>query len=175
MKSIVVYKSKYGSTKDYATWIAEAIGCEAVDIKKVKIEDLVEYDNIVFGGGIYAEMIAGITLISKNTDKLKDKKIAVFTTGITPLDRREYYDNEVAPKNFKGGVPQNVKIFNYMGKMITEELTPVHKAAIVALKKLMSGKKNPTEMEKLLIDLCDVSGDFCDKNAIKELVEYIMG
>jgi hypothetical protein len=31
-------------------------------------------------------MIAGITLISKNLDKLKDKKIAVFTTGITPLD-----------------------------------------------------------------------------------------
>ena len=29
--SIVVYKSKYGSTKQYAQWIAEAIGCEAVD------------------------------------------------------------------------------------------------------------------------------------------------
>ena len=175
MKSIVVYKSKYGSTKDYATWIAEAIGCKAVDVKMVKPEDLAQYDNIVFGGGIYAEMIAGITLISKNLDKLKDKKIAVFTTGITPLDCREYYDNEVAPKNFKNGVPQNVKIFNFMGKMILEELTPVHRAAIVSLKKIMSAKKNPTDMEKLLIDLCDTSGDFCDKNAIKDLVEYIMG
>lgn len=174
MKSIVIYKSKYGSTKDYATWIAEAIGCKAVDVKMVKPEDLAQYDNIVFGGGIYAEMIAGITLISKNIDKLKDKKIAVFTTGITPLDCREYYDNEVAPKNFKNGVPQNVKIFNFMGKMILEELTPVHRAAIVSLKKIMSAKKNPTDMEKLLIDLCDVSGDFCDKNAIKELVEYIV-
>lgn len=174
MKSIVIYKSKYGSTRDYANWIADELGCDAIDAKKVKIGDLLGFDNIVFGGGLYAEMIAGITLISKNLDKLKDKKIAVFTTGITPLDCREYYDNEVVPKNFKNGVPQNVKIFNYMGKMITEELTPVHKAAIVALKKLMSGKKNPTEMEKLLIDLCDVSGDFCDKNAIKELVEYIV-
>jgi hypothetical protein len=72
-------------------------------------------------------------------------------------------------------VPQNVKIFNYMGKMILEELTPVHRAAIVSLKKIMSAKKNPTDMEKLLIDLCDTSGDFSDKPAIKELVEYING
>ena len=27
-------------------------------------------------------------------------------------------------------------------------------------------------MEKLLIELCDTSGDFTDKNAIKDLVEY---
>ena len=174
MNAIVIYKSKYGSTKDYACWIADELGCEAVDAKKVKIDDLEKYDTIVYGGGLYAEMIAGVTLISKNLDKLIDKKIAVFTTGITPLDCREYYDNKVVPKNFKGGVPKNVKIFNFMGKMIIEELTPVHKAAINSLKKLMSGKKNPTEMEKLLIALCDVSGDFSDKNAIKELVEYVI-
>ena len=118
-------------------------------------------------------MIAGITLISKNLDKLKNKKIAVFTTGLTPLDCREYYDKMVAEKNFKNGVPDNLKLFNYMGKMIIEELTPVHKAAIVTLKKIMSNKKNPTEMEKLLIDLCDNSGDFSDLEAIGELVEYI--
>lgn len=173
MSAIVVYKSKYGSTENYAKWIAKELECEAVDVKNVKINELEKYDKIVYGGGLYAEMIAGITIISKNLDKLKDKKIAVFTTGLTPLDCREYYDNMVAPKNFKGGVPQNVKIFNFMGKMILEELTPVHKAAIVTLKKIMSAKKNPTEMEKLLIDLCDNSGDFSDKNAIKELVEYV--
>lgn len=173
MNSIVIYKSKYGSTESYAKWIADELGCEAVDAKNIKINDLEKYDTIVYGGGLYAEMIAGITIISKNLDKLKDKKIAVFTTGLTPLDCREYYDKMVVSKNFKDGLPQNVKIFNFMGKMILEELTPVHKAAIVTLKKIMSAKKNPTEMEKLLIDLCDNSGDFSDKNAIKELVEYI--
>ena len=86
MKSIVIYKSKYGSTRDYANWIADELGCDAIDAKNVKIGDLSGFDNIVFGGGLYAEMIAGITLISKNLDKLKDKKIAVFTTGITPLE-----------------------------------------------------------------------------------------
>ena len=34
-------------------------------------------------------------------------------------------------------------------------------------------KENPTEMEKLLITLCDADGDFTDKEAIRELVDYI--
>ena len=36
----------------------------------------------------------------------------------------------------------------------------------------MSSKENPTEMEKLLISLCDADGDFTDKDAIGELVAY---
>jgi hypothetical protein len=37
----------------------------------------------------------------------------------------------------------------------------------------MSAKENPTEMERLLIDLCDFDGDCTDREAIKELVDYI--
>lgn len=172
MNAIVVYKSKYGSTKAYAEWIAEELGCQAVEASKVKADDLEKYDTIIYGGGLYAEVIAGVTLITKNLDKLKDKKLIVYTTGITPIDCRGYYDDLVVNKNFKGESYKKVKMFNFMGKMVIDELSLVHKTAIKTLKKLMSDKKNPTEMEKLLIELCDVDGDFTDKNAIKELLEY---
>ncbi len=172
LKAIVIYKSKYGSTKNYAHWIAEELSCEAVDAKNVKVEDLECYDTIIYGGGLYAEVIAGVTLITKNTEKLKDKKVIVYTTGITPMDCRDYYDKLVVEKNFKKGVPKNVRVFNFLGKMVVSELSLVHRTAIKSLKKLMSGKENPTEMEKLLIDLCDCDGDYTDRNAIGELVEY---
>lgn len=175
MNPIVIYKSKYGSTKAYAEWIAEEIGCEAVDAKKVKADMLSEYDTIVYGGGLYAEIISGVTLITKNIDKLAGKKIAVFTTGLTPLDCRDYYDKLVIEKNFKPEMLDKIKIFNFLGKMIIDELSLPHKAAIKTLKKIMQGKENPTEMEQLLIRLCDESGDFTDRNAIKDLVEYIKG
>lgn len=173
MSTVVVYKSKYGSTKAYAQWIAEELGCEAVEMKKVKIDNLMKYDKIVYGGGLYAEMIAGIALITKNFDKLADKKIAIFSTGITPLDCREYYDGEVMEKNFKNGLPDNAKVFNFMGKMILEEMNFADRTAIKMLKKVMSGRKNPTEMEKLLIELCETYGDFTDRSAIGDLIEYI--
>ena len=173
MSSIVVYKSKYGSTKQYAEWIAQRLGCEAKDAKSVKVDELMNYDRIIYGGGLYAEVISGVSLITKNIDKLDDKKIAVFSTGITPLDCRDYYDKLVIEKNFKPEMLEKIKVFNFMGKMILKELSFPHKAAIIALKKLMSSKENPTEMEKLLIKLCDADGDFTDKTAIEELIDYI--
>lgn len=174
MKSIVVYKSKYGSTRTYAEWIGERLDSKVVEVGDITISDLMEYDTIIYGGGLYAEVIGGVQIITKHLDSLADKKIAIFTTGITPLDCREYYDEMVIAKNFRKGMPDNVRVFNYMGKMILSELTPVHRGALKTLKKIMTAKKNPTDMEKLLITLCDADGDFTDKEAIEELIDYVM-
>ncbi len=175
MSTIVVYKSKYGSTKKYAEWIAEELGCTASDAKKIKIDDLLKYDTIIYGGGLYAEIIAGVSLITKNIDKLKEKKLIVYTTGLTPVDCREYYDGYVAKKNFNGESMQKIKVFNFPGKMVFSELSLPHKAAIKMLKKIMGAKENPTEMEKLLLQLCDADGDYTDKNTIDALLEYARG
>lgn len=172
MNAIVLYKSKYGSTKAYAQWIAEELGCEVKEAKGVKVSDLLSYDTIIYGGGLYAENIAGASLITKNIEKLKDKKLIVYTTGITPLDVREYYDGEVLDRNFKPEIRQYIKVYNFMGKMILSELSAPHRAALKMLKKIMSGKENPTDIEKMLIELCDADGDFTDKDAIKDLVDY---
>ena len=175
MNAIVVYKTKYGSTETYARWIAQELGCEAVDAKNVKAQELSAYDTIVYGGGLYAEVINGVSLITKNLDILAGKKIVVFSTGITPIDCRGYYDTYVIKKNFKNGVPENLRIFNFLGKMKMDELSMVHRTALKTLKKIMSSKENPSEMEKLLVELCDADGDFCDRASIKELVEYAKG
>ncbi len=173
MNTVVLYRSKYGSTRTYAEWIAEALDAQVQDAKGVSVSDLLAYDGIVYGGGLYAEVINGVGLITKNVQALSQKRIAVFSTGITPLDCRAYYDEMVLAKNFKTGVPDNVRVFNYLGKMKLDELTVVHRTAVKALKKLMAAKENPTETEKLLITLCDADGDFTDRNAITALVDYM--
>lgn len=173
MNAIVIYKSKYGSTQKYAEWIAEELSCEVKDAKAVKIDDLMKYDTIIYGGGLYAEVIAGVHLITKNIDKLSDKKLIVYSTGITPISCREYYDTLVMDKNFKTQeMREKIKVYNFLGKMVLDELSVVHRTAIKTLKKIMSGKENPSEMEKMLIDLCDADGDFTDKGAIYDLTQY---
>ena len=174
MNAIVVYKTKYGSTKNYADWIGEELNCKVTDVKEITINELKKYDTIIYGGGLYAEIINGVSLITKNVDSLKNKKIAVYTTGITPLDCRDYYDKIVIEKNFKNGVPECIKIFNFTGKMVLDELSTVHRAALKTLKKIMSSKKEPTEMEKLLVELCDADGDFSDRSQIADLVKYVL-
>ena len=175
MNTIVIYKSKYGATKKYAEWISSELSCEMIDAKNVKAADLLKYDTIIYGGGLYAEVINGVTLITKNFDMIKDKKLIVFTTAITPLSYREYYDNYVIKKNFKPEMLDRIKIFNFMGKMLTDELSLVHKTALKSLKKIMMAKENPSELEKLLVNLCDYNNDECDKNSTKDLIDYARG
>jgi len=172
MSAIVIYRSKYGSTKQYAEWIAEELGCEAHDAKGMKVDALLPYDTVICGGGLYAEVIAGVSLITKNIEKLEGKKLIVFSTGLTPPEYREYYDKLVLEKNFKPEMLSKIKVFNFPGKMIIEELSLPHRAALKTLKKIMTAKTNPTDMEKLLIKLCDTSEDMTDRAAIAELVGY---
>ena len=172
MKTVVLYRSKYGSTKQYAEWIAEDLNCDCINADNFKVSDFDKYDTVIYGGGLYAESISGISLITKNMDKLEGKKIIVYSTGITPLDCREYYDKMVIERSFKFDITGKIKVYNFLGKMILEELFVPHRLAIKSLKKLMSSKENPTEMEKLLVELCDANGDFTDRAAIKDLVEY---
>lgn len=173
MNTLVIYRSKYGSTRQYAEWIAEALGADVKEAHAVTVEELLTYEGLVYGGGLYGETINGLGLITKNLERLADKRIAVFSTGLTPPDCHEYYDKMVLERNFKNGLPTNVRVFHYLGKMKMEELTLVHRTAIKALKKLMSGKENPTELEQLLIKLCDADGDFSDRASIDSLVEYM--
>ena len=63
-----------------------------------------------------------------------------------------------------------IKVYNFLGKMVLAELSPVHRAALKTLKKIMSSKENPSEMEKLLVELCDADGDFSDKEQLKILL-----
>ena len=52
MKTIVAYKSKSGYTKKYAQWIAQELNC---DIKEnAELSDIINYDVIIYGGGMYA-------------------------------------------------------------------------------------------------------------------------
>ncbi len=50
-KIVVIYKSKYGSSKKYAQWIAEEVNGDLFNSSNIKEEKLKEYDIIVYGGG----------------------------------------------------------------------------------------------------------------------------
>lgn len=84
-RTVVLYYSKYGATKQYAEWIAEELGADLVDARarKPKLRDIKDYDTIIFGGGIYSGGIKGVELITKNWSKgLSQKRVIVFAVGM---------------------------------------------------------------------------------------------
>ena len=53
----VVYKSRYGTTKQYAEWIAKALDAILLEASVVKPSQLASFDIVVYGGGLYAGRI----------------------------------------------------------------------------------------------------------------------
>lgn len=174
MNVIVVYKSKYGSTRDYAQWIADELKCVCKEAGETHIDELEKYDTIIYGGGLYAGVIGGVSLITKNYERLKGKKIIVFTTGLAPLENSNYY-NSIREKNFKGENFNQITVFNFLGKMIQSELTLPHRGALKLLKRMLKNKKELSPDEELLMSLCDADSDFRDKASIKPLIKAVCG
>ncbi len=116
MSTVVIYKSKYGSTKQYAGWIAEELGADLKNADDVKLQDLLPYDTIIYGAGVYIGCIAGIALISDNYEQLKDKKIIVFTVGLTdPADKKKCED--LCTKNYSWKMMDTIQPFHLRGAL----------------------------------------------------------
>lgn len=113
MKSIVLYKSKYGSAKQYAQWIAEALGAEIAETGSLKPAELEKFDRIIVGGGIYAGGIKGFSWFKKHYPSLAGKKIAVFAVGASPCE--EDTVNEVVKANLEPDFAQ-LPVFYLRGK-----------------------------------------------------------
>jgi menaquinone-dependent protoporphyrinogen oxidase len=89
MKAIVVYASKYGSTKDIAEFIAEKLrqhGMEA-DARSVDAApNPEEYDAVVIGSAVYMGhwMDGAMEFVRQNHTVLADRPVWLFSSG--PLE-----------------------------------------------------------------------------------------
>ena len=88
MKSIVIYNSQTGFTKQYAEWISEAAGCECVSLKQAGKINLADYDAIVFGSWCMAGSVKKLEWFKKQIPVLSQagKKLIVYAVGASPVD-----------------------------------------------------------------------------------------
>ena len=89
-KAIVLYTSRRGSTKQYAEWIAEDLGCEAVPLDEAGKLDLYEYECIVYGGWIRGSGIVGFDKLSKSLDGELLGRLIVYGTGLADETPENY-------------------------------------------------------------------------------------
>jgi menaquinone-dependent protoporphyrinogen IX oxidase len=91
-KSIVIYTSKRGSTKQYAAWIAEELGCEAMPLSDALKHDinLYEYDCIIYGGWIRGSGIVDFDKFAKTLDDDLMKRLIVYGVGFADETAENY-------------------------------------------------------------------------------------
>ena len=172
MNIAVVYRSKYGTTKQYAEWIAEALGAMLFESRTLKTDRLNDFDMVIYGGGLYAGGISGINLVTKNPCK----NLIIFTVGLATPENTDY--SEILEKSLSSEMRQATKVFHLQGGIDYKKLGVAHKAMMammMTMTKKAVAKKKETEIsndDKELLTTYGKKVDFTSKENILPLVEY---
>lgn len=146
MSNLVICESVYGHTKQYAEWIAQALGCEMKGIGEVSASDLDAHDTIIFGGPIYVGKIKGLKQLIGHKDALAKKRLILFTTGMTPPEKTEAY-TEVLAQNVPTGSLSVEKAFHFPGEVDPAKLKLAHSLIFKMVSKMTSSGKAPEGMD----------------------------
>lgn len=104
-KSIVIYTSKKGSTKQYAEWIAEELSGEALPLSDAKGIDLHDYGCIIYGGWIRGSGIVDFDRFARMLDDDLMKRLIVYGVGFADETAENYAQvwgyslGKIDPKN----------------------------------------------------------------------------
>jgi len=173
MKNVaVIYKSKYGTTKQYAEWIADELNASLLEASKVKPAQLMNYDVVVYGGGLYAGGVIGVKLVTNNPCKT----LIIFTVGAADPSITDY--SAILSKNFTPKLLSEIKIFHLRGGIDYAKLGFVHKGMMAMLRSMISkaSKKEGAEVsdeDKVFLETYGGKVDFTDKATITPLIDYV--
>ena len=165
----VIYKSKYGYTERYARWIAQELGAQLFEASQIKPAQLASYDVVVYGGGLYAGSINGVSLVTKNPCK----SLVVFTVGLADPAITDF--SETLKRTFPGEALSKVKVFHLRGGIDFQKLGLAHKGMMAIFRKA-TAKKDKTKLsgeEKAMLETDGKNVDFTDRDAIAPLVAYV--
>lgn len=172
-KIAVIYKSKYGTTKRYAGWIALKLQADLYEVSDIRDKDLKEYDTIIYGGPLYLGKIKGINFIKKNYEKIKNKNVILFIVGMISFN--EGYIDSILKKNFDDVMIKTIKTFYLRGDINYSELNNIDKILMKGLKKsiLSKDKKELTEDDEVILKSFSKPMKFCDKKSINNIMNFI--
>jgi menaquinone-dependent protoporphyrinogen IX oxidase len=172
-KIAVIYRTKYGSAKQYGEWIAGEISCDLLDGSKVKVNTLANYDTIVYIGSLYAVGILGFPLIKDNFVQLRDKKVIVATVGATPPYPEAI--EHVRNSNFTDEMKEKVHYFHLRGAFDYKKLNLADKLLMTLLKLKIQKKKSDERSSDEIGMLASYRRptDWTNKKSIAPILECI--
>ena len=172
MNGVILYQSKYGASKRYADWLSEETGFQCIETRKSDINEIVTYDTIILGGGLYASGIAGLSFLKKNISKLTGKKIIVFCCGASPYEENAF--QQIKEHNLKDNLA-DISLFYCRGAWDMDAMSFKDRTLCNLLRKSVA-KKNPADYEiweKALMAAGDHKCDWTDKKCIEPIIECI--
>jgi menaquinone-dependent protoporphyrinogen IX oxidase len=163
----ILYKSKYGSTLQYAEWLSEQLHLPILDIDKVSIESVTLHDFFVIGSPVYIGKLMIAAWLKKHERILQNKKLFLFIVCATPASNTEKLE-EISRKNIPASLVANSTVFFLQGRISRENLSWLDR---MLLKVGAKAESDPSLKRSMLEDFDHVHIENLDKliNAIHSI------
>ena len=148
MKGLVIYKGKYGATKQYAMWIGQELQLPVASADRFHIDELPKYDFFILGSSVYIGKLEIKDWLKKNFTVLQNKKIFFFQVAGSPveqIEKRESYNKASIPPDML----QKIQFYYLPGRMIMRNLSGWDRFMLKMGAKLT---KDPVEKKAMLTD-----------------------
>ena len=148
MKGLVIYKGKYGATKQYAMWIGQELQLPVASADRFHIDELPKYDYFIIGSSVYIGKLEIKDWLKKNFTVLQNKKIFFFQVAGSPveqIEKRESYNKASIPPDML----QKIQFYYLPGRMIMRNLSGWDRFMLKMGAKLT---KDPVEKKAMLTD-----------------------
>lgn len=169
-KILVIYQSKYGSTQQYAKWLAEALEADLFRRQDVPAQSLPSYHTIIYCGGLYAGGILGFSKVKKSFETLQDKKLIAVSVGASPPDSKTL--DQIRSHNLSGGMLEKVHLFQLRGTLDFPRMGRIDRLMMTFLKKNI--EKTPAESREpyaeALLDSYGKTTSFLDRTALAPII-----
>lgn len=152
MKGLVIYKGKYGATKQYAMWIGQELQLPVASADRFPVDELPKYDYFILGSSVYIGKLEIKNWLNKNLHLLLNKKIFFFQVAASPVEqteKRESYNRA----SLSPGMLEKIRFYYLPGRMIMRNLSAWDRFMLKMGARLT---KDPVEKKTMLTDFDNV-------------------
>lgn len=144
MSKIIVYASRYGTSKEYAIKIAEQKGYPLCSYNELP-DSIKQYDEIIFIAPVYAGKIFALDQLLKESNKLGEMKLTLVVVGVYNPNRENntYNIKKLVSEMLQKSNFKLQSIYHLNGKLEVDKLSFMHKLLIKALYR--KAKKSPID------------------------------
>ena len=176
MNSIIVYGSHYGTTKRYAEELSKRTNIKVISFKKIN-QQINDYDNIIYLGGLYAGGVLGMSKTLKKLNNISNKKIIIATVGLSDptndvnkTKKRNNIKNQISKEVF-----EKAKIFHLRGGIDYSKLNFAHKTMMKLLYNAVKNlpEEKQTAEDRAMIETYNKKVNFIDFSDLDKIINEV--
>lgn len=187
---LIVYKSKYGATKDYVKWLEKALAsrqitCDIYQVDKTPIQDFCGYGAVVFAGGIYGGELSIAKALkdfarhltewqksapaSNKPNKLATPKLHCILIG---LSSSQVPHQSTIDKNFTTSEQEGIEFHFLQGRLDFGKLDSADRERMNAYREMLRARASRTSEQEALLENDAV--DFASKDSLKTVIDSLV-